>query len=73
MICTGHHGTTLVERESEAAGLAVAARAVTGSGYPCRDAAACDAVPASRRAAHARNGAPAPIRVHVPITFALDE
>ncbi|MCA8235518.1 energy transducer TonB [Burkholderia cenocepacia] len=51
----------------------VAAWVVTGSGYPRLDAAARDAVLASRRAAPVENGAPSPILARVPITFNLDE
>ncbi|EKS9841816.1 energy transducer TonB [Burkholderia cepacia] len=52
----------------------VAARvAAAGSGYPRLDAAARDAVLASRCAAHIENGAPTPMRARVPITFNLDE
>jgi len=51
----------------------VAARVVTGSRYPRFDAAARDAVLASRRAAPVENGTPTPMRARVPITFNLDE
>ncbi|MEB2606898.1 energy transducer TonB [Burkholderia cenocepacia] len=51
----------------------VAARVVTGSGYPRLDAAARDAVLASSCAAHVENGTPTPMRARVPITFNLDE
>ncbi|WP_174430958.1 energy transducer TonB [Burkholderia metallica] len=70
---TGEHGTALVELETDAAGRVVAARVVTGSGYPHLDAAARDAVLASRCATHAENGALSPMRARVPITFNLDE
>ncbi|MPV61144.1 hypothetical protein CFB46_16710 [Burkholderia sp. HI2761] len=70
---TGEHGTALVELETDASGRVVAARVVAGSGYPRLDAAARDAVLASRCATHAENGAPSPIRARVPITFNLDE
>ncbi|OXI30684.1 hypothetical protein CFB89_26490 [Burkholderia sp. AU16741] len=70
---TGEHGTARVELETDAAGQAVAARVVTGGGYPRLDAAARDAVLASRCAAHGENGAPSPTRARVPITFNLDE
>lgn len=67
------HGTVLVELETDAAGLVVAARVVTGSGYPRLDAAAREAVLASRCAPHVENGAPIPTRARAPITFNLDE
>ncbi|HEM7897647.1 MULTISPECIES: energy transducer TonB [Burkholderia cepacia complex] len=51
----------------------VAARVVAGSDYPRLDAAARDAVLASRCAAHVENGTPSPILARVPITFNLDE
>ncbi|HEB3533379.1 energy transducer TonB [Burkholderia cenocepacia] len=50
-----------------------AGRVVTGSGYPRLDAAARDAVLASRCVAHVENGTPSPILARVPITFNLDE
>ncbi|MBR8092974.1 energy transducer TonB [Burkholderia cenocepacia] len=46
---------------------------MTGSRYPRFDAAARDAVLASRRAAPVENGTPTPMRARVPITFNLDE
>ncbi len=67
------HGTVLVELETDAAGQVVAARVVTGSGYPRLDAAAREAVLASRCAPHMENGAPIPTRARAPITFNLDE
>ncbi|MPV67598.1 TonB family protein [Burkholderia sp. BE17] len=67
------HGTVLVELETDAAGQVVAARVVTGSGYPRLDAAAREAVLASRCAPHVENGAPVPTRARAPITFNLDE
>ncbi|MBP0609155.1 MULTISPECIES: TonB family protein [Burkholderia] len=70
---TGEHGTALVELETDAAGRVVAARVVTGSGYPRLDAAARDAAPASRCATHVENGAPSPMRARAPIPFNPDE
>ncbi|MDN7878742.1 energy transducer TonB [Burkholderia aenigmatica] len=70
---TGEHGTALVELETDAAGRVVAARVVAGSGYPRLDAAARDAVLASRCAPHVENGAALPMRARAPITFNLDE
>ncbi|CAB3962819.1 TonB family protein [Burkholderia aenigmatica] len=69
----GEHGTALVELETDAAGRVVAARVVAGSGYPRLDAAARDAVLASRCAPHVENGAALPMRARAPITFNLDE
>lgn len=69
----GEHGTVLVELETDAAGQVVAARVVAGSGYPRLDAAAREAVLASRCAPHVENGAPIPTRARAPITFNLDE
>ncbi|PNO72655.1 MULTISPECIES: TonB family protein [Burkholderia cepacia complex] len=61
-------------RTGNRCGRVVAARvAAAGSGYPRLDAAARDAVLASRCAAHIENGAPTPMRARVPITFNLDE
>ncbi|RQS25347.1 hypothetical protein DIE03_26450 [Burkholderia sp. Bp8992] len=54
-------------------GRIVAARVVTGSGYPRLDAAARDAVLASRCTAHVEHGAPSPMRARVPIAFNRDE
>lgn len=70
---TGEHGTVLVELVTDAAGRVVAARVVTGSGFPRLDAAARDAVLESRCAAQVENGTPLPMRARVPITFTLDE
>lgn len=69
----GEHGTALVELETDAAGRVVAARIMAGSGSPRLDAAARDAVLASRCAPHVENGAALPTRARVPITFNLDE
>lgn len=69
----GEHGTVLVELETDAAGQVVAARVAAGSGYPRLDAAARDAVLASRCAPHVFNGAPVPTRARAPIAFNLDE
>lgn len=69
----GEHGTVLVELETDAAGQIVAARVVTGSGYPRLDAAAREAVLASRCAPHVFNGAPVPTRARAPIAFNLDD
>ncbi|MBN3748649.1 energy transducer TonB, partial [Burkholderia sp. Se-20373] len=69
----GEHGTALVELETDAAGRVVAARIVAGSGSPRLDAAARDAVLASRCAPHVENGTALPMRARVPITFNLDE
>ncbi|WP_244106911.1 energy transducer TonB [Burkholderia cenocepacia] len=64
-------------RTGNRCGRVVAARVVTGSDYPRLDAAARDAVLASRCAAHVENGTPpttpTPMRARVPITFNLDE
>ncbi|MCA8020075.1 TonB family protein [Burkholderia metallica] len=70
---TGEHGTALVELETDAAGRVVAARVVTGSGYPRLDAAAREAALASRCTPYLENGAPSPMRARVPVTFNLDE
>ncbi|KWD66027.1 hypothetical protein WL68_12615 [Burkholderia cepacia] len=69
----GEHGTVLVELETDAAGQIVAARVVTGSGYPRLDAAAREAVLASRCAPHVFDGAPVPTRARAPIAFNLDD
>ncbi|KVA53936.1 hypothetical protein WI58_14610 [Burkholderia cepacia] len=69
----GEHGTVLVELETDATGQIVAARVVTGSGYPRLDAAAREAVLASRCAPHVFDGAPVPTRARVPIAFNLDD
>ncbi|RQV18224.1 hypothetical protein DF030_26970 [Burkholderia cenocepacia] len=61
-------------RTGNRCGQVVAARvAAAGSGYPRLDAAARDAVLASRCAAYVENGTPTPMRARVPITFNLDE
>ncbi|CAB3757728.1 hypothetical protein LMG29660_03286 [Burkholderia puraquae] len=70
---TGEHGTALVELETDAAGRVIAARVVTGSGYPRLDAAAREAALASRCAPYLENGVRSPMRARVPITFNLDE
>lgn len=69
----GEHGTVLVELETDATGQIVAARVVTGSGYPRLDAAAREAVLASRCAPHVFDGAPVPTRARAPIAFNLDD
>ncbi|WP_334006293.1 energy transducer TonB [Burkholderia cepacia] len=69
----GEHGTVVVELETDAAGQIVAARVVTGSGYPRLDAAAREAVLASRCAPHVFDGAPVPTRARAPIAFNLDD
>ncbi|MCA7902156.1 energy transducer TonB [Burkholderia cepacia] len=69
----GEHGTVLVELETDAAGQIVAARVVTGSGYPRLDAAAREAVLASRCAPHVFDGEPVPTRARAPIAFNLDD
>ncbi|WP_412528734.1 energy transducer TonB [Burkholderia lata] len=51
----------------------VAARVVTGSGYPRLDAAARETALASRCTPYVENGAPPPMRARVPVTFNLDE
>ncbi|HDR9766908.1 TPA: energy transducer TonB [Burkholderia cepacia ATCC 25416] len=69
----GEHGTVLVELETDATGQIVAARVVTGSGYPRLDAVAREAVLASRCAPHVFDGAPVPTRARAPIAFNLDD
>lgn len=69
----GEHGTVVVELETDAAGQIVAARVVTGSGYPRLDAAAREAVLASRCAPHVFDGEPVPTRARAPIAFNLDD
>ncbi|AYZ62866.1 TonB family protein [Burkholderia multivorans] len=69
----GEHGTVIVELETDATGRVVAARVVTGSGYLRLDAAAREAVLASRCAPHLEEGVATPTRAHAPVTFNLDE
>ncbi|KVC30958.1 hypothetical protein WS58_25565 [Burkholderia pseudomultivorans] len=69
----GEHGTVLVELETDAAGQVAAAHVAAGSGYARLDAAARDAVLASRCTPYRENGAPVPMRARVPIRFDLDD
>ncbi len=69
----GETGTVVIALDTDATGRVRAAHVATSSHYARLDAAARDAVLASRCRPYVEDGTPVPARADVPVTFNLDE